>query len=245
MAWNIFTNRAPFFHQLKVDMHAHLIPGLDDGVKNIQESLSCLHHLSLLGYQKIITTPHIMGDYYPNSKEVIQASFLEVKEKLQQTNINVDLSVAAEYFLDDFFLDLLNGNDPLLTLHQDLLLVELSTFIKSEHVLDTIFRIQAKGYRPVLAHPERYLYYAKEFEFLRKLKQVGCFFQINILSLFGHYGQEVKKFGHAILKEGLVDYLGTDVHHLDHTKKLVKVWNKRLPKYARPDQIRNAHLLLG
>ncbi len=198
-----------------VDFHSHLLPGIDDGSKNIIETEFLVKSLSDFGIKKIITTPHVMNTIYPNNSDKINLSLKNTIEELSQKNINIPLKAAAEYFMDDVFLENLKS-DKLLTLKDNLVLVEMSYMNPPINLYDIIFEIQIAGYKPVLAHPERYFYFHKSFNEYLKLKKSGCLFQLNLLSTVGYYGADVMKTGDLLLKKGLIDFVGSDVHHKNH-----------------------------
>lgn len=208
-------------------MHSHLIPGIDDGAKTVEDSIKLIRQLTDLGYQKIITTPHIMGEYYPNTPERIKAGLSSVRKALKAAQIEIIIEVAAEYYLDDFFEDLLNAEAPLLTFSGNHLLVECSMLAESANLPEYIFQLKTRGYQPILAHPERYLYYADRLEVFQKIKDIGCSLQVNLLSLAGHYGPQQKKLGIKLLKMGIVDFLGTDLHRESHIPKIQSVFKDR------------------
>ncbi len=217
------------FNVLKTDMHSHLIPGIDDGAKTLEKSVEYVVGLIDLGFQNIITTPHIMGDHYPNTPETILSGLEELKAALKKKNISIPISAAAEYFVDDYFIELLDSKTQLLTLPGNRILIEFSTFAPPSNGLEIIFRLKTMGYQPVLAHPERYAYYANQFDVFEKIKSAGCELQLNALSPIGHYGNLQKKLAHQLLKKGLIDFVGTDLHHgghLDILRKSLK--NKNL-----------------
>jgi len=211
---------SPFrFSNLEVDLHSHLIPGIDDGAQDMEDSLELIQGLHDLGYRKLITTPHIMNDLYPNSPEVIRGGLRNVREALREAGIDVEIEAAAEYLLDEGFTQKLQAGN-LLTLPGKRVLVEMSFISAPPTLNDMLFQLQTKGYRPVMAHPERYLYYAQDFDHFRRLKELGCELQVNLLSLTGYYGKPEKKTAQRLLKEGLVDFLGTDLHHIRHLRFL-------------------------
>ena len=213
-------------------MHAHLIPGIDDGAKTVEKSIEYIEGLVKLGYQKLIATPHIMGEYYPNSPEIIQNGLEKLKKGLQQAGITIPVTAAAEYFLDDYFLDLLERKEPLLTLTDNLLLIEFSTFAPPANFQAILFQLTTMGYRPVLAHPERYIYYANNLNFFKEIKSKDCMLQVNLLSLTGHYGPQQKKLAHQLMQSKLIDFAGTDLHHNGHLEILAKGLKKQdLQKY--------------
>ena len=231
------------FAQLGFDMHSHLIPGIDDGSKHLEDSLQFLQQLSEWGYRRVVTTPHIMSEYYPNTPTIIQQGLSTLQAALEERQIPIELSAAAEYFLDDAFDQLLADKEPLLTLPGRRLLVEFSTLVPPQTPLDVIFRIQAEDYRVVLAHPERYLYFGQRWEVFEQLKNRGCEFQLNLLSLTGYYGSEVKQLAIRLLKKDWIDWIGTDLHHERHLRHLGRARkDATVSKYLRGRTFRNATL---
>lgn len=227
---------------LKTDMHSHLLPKIDDGSKSMEDSIAMIQGLVDLGYEKIITTPHIMGDYYPNTPEIIRSKVSELNKVLVERGINLSIEAAAEYFLDGYFEELLSENVELLTFSDNFILVEFSTFAMPNNAFDLIFQLRTKGYKVILAHPERYIYLSNQFEQFELLKSQGCFFQANLLSLAGHYGAEQKKLGIRMLKAGMIDFLGTDLHRQGHLEKLNLIDNKIQRNYFKEGIFKNAEL---
>lgn len=207
------------FSTLKTDIHSHLVPKLDDGSDSMEISLLLIKGLIDLGYEKIITTPHIRPEYFPNTPATISKGFEELKKAVKKENIEVELECAAEYFIDYEFLDKME-KDELLTFSGNHILIEVSTYSPPPNLRGTIFQLRLQGYRPVLAHPERYTFYTVEE--LKKLKELGCTLQVNIMSLMGHYGRKVKDLAFKLIKVGAVDLLGTDLHHVRHLEILRK-----------------------
>ncbi|TYA71882.1 tyrosine-protein phosphatase [Seonamhaeicola marinus] len=206
-----------------VDIHNHILPGIDDGAKNTEESIALIKRLKDLGIRQFIPTPHVMKDYYPNTDESIGDAYQILLEALTSTDLLSEITInpAAEYMLDDSFEDLLRKED-LFTLKKKYVLVELSYFQPPINLESIIFDIKVKGYIPVLAHPERYKYYHNNYNYYQRLKQLGCLFQLNLLSLSGHYGKEEKNIAYKLLSNELIDFTGTDTHHLKHIDKLSK-----------------------
>lgn len=233
------------FSALGVDLHSHLMPGIDDGAPDLDTSLALIRQLAELGYSKIITTPHVMGDYYPNSSRTILEGLEKVKTAAQAAGIAVELQAAAEYHLDENFEKLLAAGD-LLTLPGKRLLFELSFFGEPRDMEQTIFELCTKGYRPILAHPERYPYYNGKVATMQRFKDMGCALQVNILSLTGHYGEPTKKWALQLIKEKLADYLGTDLHHQGHIDLLKKSLQQvTLQKILNESEFKNRQLLEG
>ena len=212
------------FSRLKVDMHAHWLPGLDDGAQSMDDSLLLIRELHGMGYEKLIATPHVMADLYPNSSATIRERLEDVREAVRKANIPVELDTAAEYLMDEGFQERLNAGD-LLTLPGKRVLVEYS-FVSPPPNRDRLFfELVAKGYTPVLAHPERYRYLHHKADELRRLVERGGTLQVNLLSLSGYYGNSIRKAALELIDGGLVGLLGTDAHHdrhLAHLRELVR-----------------------
>ncbi|APG65022.1 histidinol phosphatase [Tenacibaculum todarodis] len=217
-----------FFPEGFVDIHSHLLPGIDDGAKNLEDSIELISKMSSYGINNFITTPHVLGDIYPNSTNTILQKLEEVRAELKKRNMNtISISVAAEYMLDNEFFTRLKNND-ILTLKDNYILVEMSFFNEPFNLSDILFQIQLKGYRPVLAHPERYGFYHNNFEVFYKLKKAGFLFQLNLLSLTQHYGKSVQKIANKLIAENFYDFVGTDTHHENHLKLLEKIGAKKV-----------------
>lgn len=211
------------------DMHSHLLPGIDDGVQDTATAVQFITQLQHMGIKKIITTPHIIMDRYPNSRETMAGPYREVTSALSAENIPVSFHHAAEYYMDEQFMPLLEK--PLLTLSGNMVLVEISFMSAPPQLHQWLFDIQAAGYQPVLAHPERYGYYHKNFEVYRQLKQQGCLLQVNLLSLTGYYGKHVQLAAEKLMAGGLADLTGTDLHHEKHLNAIAGIGrNKKLRK---------------
>lgn len=198
-----------------VDIHSHLLPGIDDGAKTFEHTLKLVKALQNFGISQIITTPHVIKNIWDNTPEIIQSKKDTTILELKNNQISIPFSAAAEYMMDDNFVKLLN-NEKLLTLKKNYVLVEMSYINPPIQLYSILFDLQVAGYIPVLAHPERYLFYHNNFEEYQKLKKSGCLFQLNLLSVVGYYGDEIAKVADKLLKNGLYDYVGSDVHHSNH-----------------------------
>jgi protein-tyrosine phosphatase len=218
-----FFNRKPRsinLESLVSDMHSHLIPGIDDGVPDQETSLQLITGLMDLGYKKLITTPHVNGDVFRNTPAIIGEGQATVQRALQQEGMKVEFRAAAEYLMDDKFSETLSIDGSFLTLKGNLILVELSFVVPALNLKDMLFQLQLKGYQPILAHPERYLYFSGNKGWYDQLRDNGCFFQLNLLSFAGYYGREVRDLALYLVKKGYVDFLGTDLHHARHLEIL-------------------------
>lgn len=198
-----------------VDMHSHLIPGIDDGAKTVNHTLELITELGKIGFKEFITTPHILPFVWNNNRLNIQEGESKVTDALTAAGINVSFRAAAEYMLDNSIIESLK-KEKLLTIKDNYLLVEMSYLNPPIQLMDYIYTLQIEGYVPVLAHPERYLFYHHNFETYCNLKKSGCLFQLNLLSVVGYYGKHVAEISDKLLKKGLIDFVGSDVHHQKH-----------------------------
>ena len=220
MISNLFKNKKePSLYN--VDIHSHLIPAIDDGSQSMDESIELIKELKNLGYKKLITTPHIMHHRFPNSSELILSGLSDVRAELKNQKIEIDLEVAAEYYLDEYFMELLNKRD-ILTFGDNYLLFEMSYSQKPVHLESAIHEMKVAGYRPVLAHPERYLFMHKDFSIYERLKEQGVLFQVNLNSFNGYYSKSVQKVVLKILEEGWIDFIGSDTHKAKQLEYLSK-----------------------
>ena len=198
-----------------IDIHSHLLPGIDDGAQTIEDTLFLIDSLKIMGIAKFITTPHIFSGFWDNNKEKIQELEAKTISELKESNLNIPFQAASEYLLDDHFVSLFQKGE-VLTLKDNYVLVEMSYLNPPIQLFDIIFDLQIAGYKPVLAHPERYTFYHNDFDQYLKLKNSGCLFQLNLLSTVGYYGAAVTQVAEKLLKNGLIDFVGSDVHHKKH-----------------------------
>lgn len=192
-------------------MHSHLLPGIDDGVKSNEHALATIRKLMDLGYEKFVTTPHIMSDTYPNTPEVIKEKLSSLREFLKSNRVDVEVSAAAEYYLDEYTMKAVAGPDELLTFGNKYLLFE-TNYLSEPYILkDFIFAATSKGYRPVLAHPERYQYMTMDKA--QDMIDRGVLLQVNLLSLSGFYMKPAMKLAEKLIANKMVAFLGTDCHN--------------------------------
>ena len=201
---------------ISADMHSHLLPGLDDGLQKMEDTISFIKQLHSLGYEKLICTPHIFAGVHPNSPETILPVLESVREVLRNRDIRVTIEAAAEYMIDHEFGQAVSRGDQLLTFGDKYILIEMSYMAPSPYLNQVVFELKLAGYQPVLAHPERYSFYHRQFQQYEELKDRGCLFQINLLSLSGYYGKPVMKIAEKLLKNKMVEFVGTDMHHQNH-----------------------------
>ncbi len=228
---------------LLVDFHSHLLPGLDDGVKSMEETVYILKLFQELGYKKVITTPHVMSDYYQNTDADIISKLGETKAFIEKHEIEIELEAAAEYYLDEHLLARLSRQESLLTFGDKYLLFETSFFSKPAFLEEAIFNMNAQGYQPILAHPERYNYLHGNQQLIEKLRNMNLLFQMNMLSLIGFYSIETKKFALKLLKDNMIDFIGTDCHSAFQADEISKRIKDKHIKYFNAPNILNPSLL--
>ncbi|MEG0916319.1 MAG: CpsB/CapC family capsule biosynthesis tyrosine phosphatase [Myroides sp.] len=196
-----------------IDIHSHLLYGLDDGSKSLQESQSLIADLKSFGFTQFITTPHTTPLVWENTKDQILDQYGKVRSELNMSES--ELRVASEYLIDDSFLKRLE-NERLLTLKDNYVLIEMSYINPPIQLYEIIMELNSQGYQPVLAHPERYNFYKNDYDSFKRLKSAGCLFQMNMLSSTNYYGSGITAIADYLLKENMYDFAGSDVHHQKH-----------------------------
>lgn len=189
----------------------------------MEESLALLNGFVELGYTKLITTPHIMSDTYTNTPETILSGLELLREAASQNGIEIEIEAAAEHYMDEYFLDYLK-REKVMSIAGKYLLFETSYMAKPMQMEEMIFEIGAAGYIPLLAHPERYRYVRDMAEEYGRWKELGVLFQVNLNSFGGYYGKDAKAKAEFLSAEGMVDFLGSDVHHKKQVENLKKVF---------------------
>jgi tyrosine-protein phosphatase YwqE len=200
---------------IKADMHSHLIPGIDDGSRSMDETIAILAKFESLGYKKIITTPHIMNEVYPNTPEIILEGLEHVKQTAQGLGISLEIEAAAEYYFDDSLVEKIKDRS-VLTFGDRFVLVEFSFHTAPAYESTLFFEMQMANYKPVLAHFERYSYYHGSIDKAIEYREKGVNIQVNLNSLTGHYGPEVRKQAQRLIDNKLVDFVGSDCHRIQH-----------------------------
>jgi len=225
-------NLFSFFHKkqpitpIRVDIHSHILPNIDDGVKTLKESIAIIKKFKYLGYSKLITTPHVLSDLYPNTKEIITEKLQIVRDELEEQNIEINLEASAEYYLDEKFFQLIE-DDELLPFNNNYILFETPCISRVIMLEETIQALLDRGYIPVLAHPERYHYlYSDDLEKYKQLKRAGVLFQVNLKSLQSK-SKSIQKIALKLIQAKLVDFIGSDVHRMNDIIKIEKVLKSR------------------
>lgn len=220
--------RYPLYDWLRVDIHNHILPGIDDGSPDVATSLEFLRRYHELGFSTVVATSHIRHPLFPNSRDTIREAYERLESAPGRSEIPVKLLYSAEYFIDDHFLDLVT-RDELMPFAGGYILAELSLSSRSYLDMEQIAgQLIGKGLHPILAHPERYLYWSKAPEMYHKLKSYGWALQLNLMSLAGYYGKIEQKVATTLLQEGLVDFIGTDIHRLNHFDVISSISKEQL-----------------
>lgn len=241
--FNFFKKKVQLSPQhLQTDLHSHLLPGIDDGVNDLEEAVKVLSHMASLGYRKVITTPHIMQDVYPNSRETILTLLPQVKEAARNAGLTIEIAAAAEYYLDEAFMELLKTPEQLLTFGDNYLLFETNMMSRPMALEEAIFQLQSHGIKPVMAHPERVQYILAEPQLLQELAQKGLRYQINLGSFAGYYRKEAKLLAEAMAKKGMVSFLGSDCHKIQHARMIEKAFVNRKIRHCEGPQLLNSEL---
>ncbi|MBE8714140.1 tyrosine-protein phosphatase [Sphingobacterium hungaricum] len=210
---------------LGCDMHNHLLPAIDDGSQSIEQSIHLIQGLKDLGIHKSVSTPHIMKGVHDNTPATISKAHQSLTATLEERGIDFPIEYSAEYMLDDGLSHLIES-DELCLMPKKHMLIEMSYLSESKSLFQTIKDIQDKGYQPILAHPERYNYYHQNFKIYKEIKNAGCMLQLNLLSISRYYGETVKTNAMMMIKAGMYDFVGTDIHHEKHLSGIRRIVNK-------------------
>lgn len=219
MIFDCFKSSLPKgFFEGGCDIHSHLLPGVDDGFPSVEKSVEGLAFLKNKGFKKVKMTPHFMKDYPENTKETIEAKYTAFLKEVGET-ISVELSLGGEYMLDSCFMDRCEEGFLTLDKDQSLVLCETSYMMADPMAKEMLYQVMLKGYQPMIAHPERYAY--ASMPMYRRWKEKEYLLQLNLLSLAGAYGKTAQAKAHQMLKEGLYDYVGTDLHRITNVDAMI------------------------
>lgn len=232
MIFNLFKSKPTLKELIPkgfVDIHSHILPGIDDGAKNIDESIHLIGEMKKLGFSKIIATPHTYPGLYENTNETIIKSFNLIKSTVK----DIKIDYASEYLVD-MSLNAKAEKKNILSLKKNFVLIEFSFASVPNNLFEIIFKLQHEGYKIILAHPERYSYFYNSIENFKKLKKYGCYFQLNLFSTIGYYGSDVIKHSDRLLKSNLIDFVGTDLHNISQLELFSrKIKIKEIKKLTR------------
>jgi len=212
------------FSVLKTDLHSHFIPGIDDGSPDMETTISLIKEMQGLGFKKVITTPHVMSDFYKNSSDIILKGLTDIRSELKVQNINMEIEAAAEYYIDYDFEQKI-GKEKFLTFGDNYILVELSFMEAPKNLFDVIFKLQLEGYKVVLAHPERYAFFIMDD--YEELVNRGVLLQINWLSIIGYYSPQIEQKTKDLISADIVSFIGSDCHNMNHAELYKKCQTKK------------------
>lgn len=206
---------------ISTDIHSHILPGIDDGAQDVESSIELILGMKQLGITTAIATPHIKSDSYPNTEETISAAFVQLQAELKRQAIDFKVGYAAEYLMDDVFFNKIRNNELLLCLSGKHLLVEFSFAVPPMYMEKMAYEILMAGYIPVLAHPERYVYFHNQYRTYNRLEELGFLLQVNLLSTIGFHGTPVQKAAKYIIANELTSFVATDLHHTRGLQALI------------------------
>lgn len=222
------------------DLHSHLLPNIDDGSRSMEESVEIIKMAYLYGVREIFVTPHFLLGSYDTDNDGKTKLFEELKRKVKEQNIPVSLYLGNEVFVENNLLELLKENKIKTLNNSRYLLFEIPRLDSYNGLLELIFELKSHGIEPVLAHPERYKMLIDHLDYAKDLKEHGAYFQCNLGSFTGVYGNKVKKCAKLLLKHHCIDFLGSDIHHTNHCHyKHLKAVHHLLKKYLKKDEIEN------
>lgn len=231
------------YSSVEVDIHSHLIPGIDDGSKSLDESVQYIREMKALGFKKLIITPHISENYFKNSVEDIYAGFEKLKTSVSENKIDIELEVAAEYQLDEAFEEKMNAGT-LLTFGDKHILVELSYFMPYANLNSVLYELNIAGYNVILAHPERYEYWQGNISKYDDIRSRDISFQMNTISLANFFGPKTKKTAEMLIDNNMIDFIGSDLHNISYIKSLQNcLREKYLNKLLSSGNIKNHKFL--
>ena len=215
------------FSVLKTDIHSHFIPGIDDGSPDMETTISLIKEMQGLGFKKVITTPHVMSDFYKNTSDIILKGLTDIRSELKVQNINMEIEAAAEYYIDYDFEQKI-GKEKFLTFGDNYILVELSFMEAPKNLFDIIFKLQLESYKVVLAHPERYAFFTMDD--YEELVNRGVLLQINWLSIIGYYSPQIEQKTKDLISAEMVSFIGSDCHNMNHAElykkcQTTKAWH--------------------
>ncbi len=227
---------------IAVDMHSHLIPGIDDGVKTVDEAIPLIRRFFQLGYRKLIITPHI-NSRFPNSSKRIRSGLQQLRLAVEEARIPIILEAAAEYQLEEGFGKLLEAND-FLTFGNQQLLIELSYFLPPPDLSEILYQLQSSGYNLILAHAERYGYWHRDLSKLESLLDREVALQVNLNSFSGYFGADVRNAARKIVARAWVTYAGSDVHNALYMENFIRGAQDKYARQLMESGLLKNHLLL-
>lgn len=225
----LFTSskNTPGLAELETDIHSHFAPGIDDGCKTAKEAVDLLKQYKNLGIKRIVCTPHIQKEFYKNTKETISKAFLSLQDAMKESKLSLEMHFAAEYLIDEHFEELIEKDEILHFGKNRFVLTELSYYTPYPKYKEIIKKLQNKGYTVILAHPERYSYWHYNLDTLKELHRDGVLMQVNLPSLVAYYGNTVRKQAISLIRNGLIDLAGGDIHNQRYMNAVINVQKEK------------------
>jgi tyrosine-protein phosphatase YwqE len=208
------------------DVHSHILPGVDHGSQSLEQSLEMLRAEAEMGVKRVILTSHVTAITFENTRETLTDAFLKLKDAVTDEGLDMELFLSAEYRMDEYF-DKEYAADHLIPMPGNHILLENSFQQELMNLDDLMFDLQVKGFRTILAHPERYPYYSRRHKRYEQLHNAGARFQVNILSFTGYFGEEARDSALWLAKNGYIDYLGSDMHNVKHAHIIMHYLNSK------------------
>ena len=208
------------------DVHCHILPGVDHGSQSMEQSLEMLRAEAEMGINRVILTSHVTAITFENTRETLTDAFMKLKDAVTDEGMDMELFLSAEYRMDEYF-DKEYAADHLIPMPGNHILLENSFQQELMNLDDLLFDMQVKGYRTILAHPERYTYYSRRRKRYEQLHNAGARFQVNILSFTGYFGEEARDSALWFAHNGMIDYLGSDMHNVKHAHIIMDYLNSK------------------
>jgi tyrosine-protein phosphatase YwqE len=218
----------------KTDMHCHIMPGVDHGSQSVEESIEMLKAEMAMGISRVILTSHTTAETFENTPETLAEGYEILKQAVEEEGLNIELHYSSEYRIDEYW-DQLYSEGRIVPMPGKFLMLENSFVQELISIDELMFDLSSKGYKPILAHPERYSYYHQRRTRYQKLHSMGVKFQVNLLSLAGYFGGGARENAYWLLEHNLVDMLGSDMHSVEHAQIIQhylnsKEWAKLQPR---------------
>ncbi len=219
---------------LQIDIHSHLLPHVDHGAESEDEAFSMISQMAEMGYRHLVLTPHCRQSLFTYNPKSIKTVFQQVKKRVATEGLDINLSLGAEYFFGHYLNQMLADRDMFfLDQEQRCFLLELPVLMFPPTLPDWIFKAKVKGFKLVIAHPERYEFVIKNPLRVTQLLDLGVYLQMNLGSCLGLYGRKVKKTALTLLGNGLVQLMGSDLHSPSELKTIRKGIKKIVKKFGR------------
>jgi len=216
-----------------IDIHSHIINQIDDGAQSLEKSLEILEEMEKIGYEKIVLTPHLRQGIFPNKNEDVKTGFEKFKKETGKENV----FIGGEYHFDYYFLNKLKEKDLITLNNSDYVLIELNNTEEPTDLKNIVFQTQLNSYTPIIAHPERYVYFQSNIKKVIELKEMGALFQGSLTSFSEYQSKKTQNTSYEFLKKDIYDYLSTDIHRIQFFKEYFNDIIKQITKKTKSDKV--------